>query len=804
MSKQLVVLCIALLIAVGAAWATDIHLLTPTQVTKGPRANPVIDEWNGLYLSRTSDFEAEYYLGSGALGDTFCVHFQPLAPCSIYFAEQQWFSAGPYQTFIWRYSDEAAALYPNGRAPFRGQSPVSPLGDVVFGPFNNSTQGSGEWGEYLFTQNDFINEQPIWNANGDPFMVGFVKTVGSDPYPLADDIEARGFSYTWFGGPWMDAYDNPWGGYGSTTHVTDLMMRVGVSYPLEAVPPIIGAVNQLPNTPNAEKTCSVTCEITDNNGWSADDSAFLYVRINEGEPESYEMLDTDLDDIFEASFTLDSVIGDRIHYWIVAIDDQGLVSSTEDTQLFFQIMEMFEADMGADILIIDHNSNNRQMMRDSFQFSMGWFFQWWDASLNNGIDEYVLSSGDYNAVIVLGWAAETMRTRDYENTAYRPFLEAGGNMFFADQDYFFRNGEGEFPTFSTGDFAYDVFGIESAINDPVPADTVFYGEFGDVISGDFTDTPITILFEDQSSQNWTDSVEGVGGATDIFFGEDIGPVNGLRYENGWGGRTVFLGFALEYATDPSGQVMSDQFETLMTNVYDWFSDNQPQPGRLLMTPTNTTIPAGGGTLNYDLFFANDTPVTYPGVTFWTTVTLPNGELYGPLYQVEFTAFAGMTATFTNFAQDVPDYAPAGLYTHTAYAGMYPTPVLTDSYTFNKLAAGSQTVSSVDTWEARGEWTAGTADHEISSKPQQFELSAAFPNPFNPTTSWSVALPETAMLSVIVYNIAGQKVAELASGSFNAGEYSFTFDASELASGLYFVRATVPGQLDQTQKVMLVR
>jgi Secretion system C-terminal sorting domain/FG-GAP-like repeat len=89
-------------------------------------------------------------------------------------------------------------------------------------------------------------------------------------------------------------------------------------------------------------------------------------------------------------------------------------------------------------------------------------------------------------------------------------------------------------------------------------------------------------------------------------------------------------------------------------------------------------------------------------------------------------------------------------------------------------------------------------------PLAWGLNAAYPNPFNPSTTISVSLPETSDLTVSVFNVNGQQVAELANGQFNAGQHNLTFDASNLASGLYFIQAYVPGQLNATQKVMLVR
>jgi Secretion system C-terminal sorting domain len=98
---------------------------------------------------------------------------------------------------------------------------------------------------------------------------------------------------------------------------------------------------------------------------------------------------------------------------------------------------------------------------------------------------------------------------------------------------------------------------------------------------------------------------------------------------------------------------------------------------------------------------------------------------------------------------------------------------------------------------------GEAGSKVSV-PSKFTLENAYPNPFNAATTVRVTLPEAADLTVSVYNVAGQLVATIADGNYSAGKHSLTFDASNVASGLYFIRATVPGQLDATQKVMLVR
>ncbi|MCB2210694.1 T9SS type A sorting domain-containing protein [bacterium] len=124
----------------------------------------------------------------------------------------------------------------------------------------------------------------------------------------------------------------------------------------------------------------------------------------------------------------------------------------------------------------------------------------------------------------------------------------------------------------------------------------------------------------------------------------------------------------------------------------------------------------------------------------------------------------------------------------------------DEYHFVKFAVDNVTVGPVG---AMGD--AQVVEHTISADPAlNYEISGIIPNPFNAATTITVTLPETSDLSVTVYNIAGQQVAELANGSVGAGTHQFSFDASQLASGLYFVRAAVPGQLDTIRKLMLVR
>jgi len=88
-------------------------------------------------------------------------------------------------------------------------------------------------------------------------------------------------------------------------------------------------------------------------------------------------------------------------------------------------------------------------------------------------------------------------------------------------------------------------------------------------------------------------------------------------------------------------------------------------------------------------------------------------------------------------------------------------------------------------------------------PTAFSLSEAYPNPFNPTTTMTLAMPVSGDMKVEVYNLLGQVVATLVSGYKDAGTYNLTWDATDVSSGMYFVKAQADG-FTATQKLMLIK
>jgi len=86
-------------------------------------------------------------------------------------------------------------------------------------------------------------------------------------------------------------------------------------------------------------------------------------------------------------------------------------------------------------------------------------------------------------------------------------------------------------------------------------------------------------------------------------------------------------------------------------------------------------------------------------------------------------------------------------------------------------------------------------------PLNFQVNQNYPNPFNPTTKISFVNPENKAWNVTIYNIAGQTVDRF-SGD-NGVNVEFEWDASDLASGIYFYKV-VAGDNVQTKKAVLLK
>ena len=87
--------------------------------------------------------------------------------------------------------------------------------------------------------------------------------------------------------------------------------------------------------------------------------------------------------------------------------------------------------------------------------------------------------------------------------------------------------------------------------------------------------------------------------------------------------------------------------------------------------------------------------------------------------------------------------------------------------------------------------------------KSFSLSQNYPNPFNPTTKISWQSPISSHQTLIVYDVTGKEVATLVNEYKSAGKHQMDFNASTLASGIYFYKL-VAGNYTETKKMVVLK
>ena len=95
------------------------------------------------------------------------------------------------------------------------------------------------------------------------------------------------------------------------------------------------------------------------------------------------------------------------------------------------------------------------------------------------------------------------------------------------------------------------------------------------------------------------------------------------------------------------------------------------------------------------------------------------------------------------------------------------------------------------------------EQNIIELPNEFVLYPLYPNPFNPSTQIKFSLPKASIVEIEIYNVTGQFIGKLLNGKKKAGTFIISWDASNLATGMYFVRMKA-GSFVKTHKCLLVK
>jgi photosystem II stability/assembly factor-like uncharacterized protein len=94
------------------------------------------------------------------------------------------------------------------------------------------------------------------------------------------------------------------------------------------------------------------------------------------------------------------------------------------------------------------------------------------------------------------------------------------------------------------------------------------------------------------------------------------------------------------------------------------------------------------------------------------------------------------------------------------------------------------------------------DHK-SDTPQHYSLNQNYPNPFNPVTTISFTLPQTEFTTLKIYDLLGREITTIVSQKLVPGIHTYQFNASNLASGVYYYQI-VAGKFRQVKKMVLLK
>jgi uncharacterized Ntn-hydrolase superfamily protein len=102
-----------------------------------------------------------------------------------------------------------------------------------------------------------------------------------------------------------------------------------------------------------------------------------------------------------------------------------------------------------------------------------------------------------------------------------------------------------------------------------------------------------------------------------------------------------------------------------------------------------------------------------------------------------------------------------------------------------------------------QWQINGISNNQNIFPETFSLYQNFPNPFNPNTVITFDIAKLTNVKLAVYDLSGKEVAVLAENMFHRGEYSVSFDASGIASGVYLYKLQTD-DYSETRKMIVVK
>jgi hypothetical protein len=214
--------------------------------------------------------------------------------------------------------------------------------------------------------------------------------------------------------------------------------------------------------------------------------------------------------------------------------------------------------------------------------------------------------------------------------------------------------------------------------------------------------------------------------------------------------------------------------------------------------------------NYTITFVGNGPNGTP--IHKRTATL----VVGLVIPVELTAFNASvnenevrldwtTATeLNNLGFEIQRKSVDGQYESLGFVNGKGTTTEVNNYSFtdNKVDAGNYTYRLMQK-DYDGSFAYSQEVEVEIDLPLAYALEQNYPNPFNPTTTIGYSIPEDNLVTIRLYDVLGNEVITLVNEQKPAGKYEMLYNASNIASGVYYYQIT-SGSFTQTRKLMLMK
>jgi hypothetical protein len=224
-----------------------------------------------------------------------------------------------------------------------------------------------------------------------------------------------------------------------------------------------------------------------------------------------------------------------------------------------------------------------------------------------------------------------------------------------------------------------------------------------------------------------------------------------------------------------------------------------------LSPDDTIGNGGSGTPSVlGLGYLNNPPMVFAAVDSFIHIGGSGGYPYGRIYVVDPTTASSLDTI------DIAEwnFAITGSYSsgsNNGRAGGF-TSVIDVDIEPSEQAVYTQTYYgwAVEKWLFDGNLDDLLSIEQISANvPSDFALKQNYPNPFNPSTTIEFDVKQSGLVTLEIFNVMGQKVAELINEKTGPGTYKAVFDGSGLTTGVYFYKLTA-GNFVSVKKMVLTK